>query len=475
MQDVLQALNKALRELPAKKDGEEKQAHTYQAISHSIGYLDIIKKPITEVKWPGPFDLNKARYSKQGDVDPEKPGQPVEPPVFRVHTTLSTSIPTSEYSQWYSDGIKRVTDEGILDNPDIFVSVAEIRITICSSALIKAITTVVSNTGLLSLENNVLQFKDPFQLIAHHFTEFEDLCANPVQDGIEDPELTASHLDMLLGYLKPFYGSRITEERERHARNVCTYRMMWLLFKPGVTVYSESEGRLAAYVVQDVEVDNSILHASPEDRLKPYVIHLWNLDFDGRYVGRCATSVTIGEFDGERQITSLKVIPCEFIDRGDDGTTRRNMEEKGRRWYGLLCGGQVYYSGDLLGASLRQVCIQTLQAYPWLKLGFQFEGRIYIDPASHYQVMTKIRPVIGQIDDFGEGLAMCPCVECVLRRPHPPKGFRWGLYDVLDPAKVKDLTLEDSPEGSMHRYMFCNWRTSGFVLNSRTWGKFYAF
>lgn len=101
----------------------------------------------------------------------------------------------------------------------------------------------------------------------------------------------------------------------------------------------------------------------------------------------------------------------------------------------------------------------------------KLEGRVYIDPASHYLTTKMEAPVVGNVGDDGKDLAKCPCGECFSRRAHPTKGFRWSRYDVLDPHKERDLTLTDSPEGFGHRYLLCAWETSGFVLKSRTWGK----
>jgi hypothetical protein len=131
--------------------------------------------------------------------------------------------------------------------------------------------------------------------------------------------------------------------------------MLWLLFKPGKTVYMESGGQLYAYVIRSMEVDKGILSATSRLQSPQYVVELWNLDFDGRFVGRTCTLVTIAHFDGERQVTSLKIFPCEFIDRQDNGETRRNLEDLGAKWYSYLRGRQLFYSGELIGPPKRQV------------------------------------------------------------------------------------------------------------------------
>jgi hypothetical protein len=184
-----------------------------------------------------------------------------------------------------------------------------------------------------------------------------DNAAQPVCD-----KETFDHLVLLFEFLKTSnYTTHISEEQERHTRNLCTFRMLWLLFKPGQTVYMESAGQLYAYVIKSMEVDKRINSATPRRISQPYVIELWNLDFDGDYVARSAHTVTIANFDGERQVTSLKIFPCEFIDRQDGGKTRKNLEDLGAKWYDYLRGHQLFYSGELMGPSKRQVNTRYMQ------------------------------------------------------------------------------------------------------------------
>lgn len=52
--------------------------------------------------------------------------------------------------------------------------------------------------------------------------------------------------------------------------------------------------------------------------------------------------------------------------------------------------------------------------------------------------------------------AKCQCEECHGRRPHPPHGFPWTHYDILNPAV---------------EYMLCDAFLQGFDLECRAWGK----
>jgi hypothetical protein len=107
---------------------------------------------------------------------------------------------------------------------------------------------------------------------------------------------------------------------------------------------------------------------------------------------------------------------------------------------------------------------------PSAKSYHQCNGRAYIDTRSYYAQYPDVMPTINNIEDMGKGLALCPCEECLGCRAHPPDGFRWSDYDVIDPWKTKNLETNGSPEPSRHRYLLCPRKLHGLVLKSRTWG-----
>lgn len=173
-----------------------------------------------------------------------------------------------------------------------------------------------------------------------------------------DKQLTFSELptrsrhedvEALIYFTQSFIdAANVAREYSRHKRNACIFGNIWLLFQPGMTVYARdgnSRG-LAAYIVSAIDTPSSILRPSYKHN-QPYLVHLWRLHYNGRYVTRQSCSAKIDYFDGERDITTLKVFPCEYLDQIDGGNARRKLQEQGRRWYGLLRGGAVQYSGKL--------------------------------------------------------------------------------------------------------------------------------
>jgi hypothetical protein len=347
-------------------------------------------------------------------------------------------------------------------------------------------------------------------------------------------ELGAMHLGLLLEFLNERFAlkQQVQEERARHRKSpaACTFRMLWLLFKPGSTVYVQTgDAKVSASVVQSITVDSGVL-SSTEGQISPLAVKLWHLDFDGRFVGRRSLSISIPHFDGERAVTSLRVFPCHFLDQTDGGETRNRLEKDGARWYKLLQGGLVHYDGELLGGEGRSVSDNSLVTPKLLLIRrTQYNGRIFVDSASCFRSGQSAIPVpiVGRINDMwpglpeefrdtsippttmppgrsrippirmqplrlghplaqvqtpapgfpgdvpsdGDGSVRCSCELCQGRRPHPPPGFRWTSYDGIDP-KTQD-SLEDSTgtEPPFHKYLLCSRELRGLALKTRKWGE----
>ena len=49
-------------------------------------------------------------------------------------------------------------------------------------------------------------------------------------------------------------------------------------------------------------------------------------------------SISIGQYEGERQVASLLVYPCKYLDSEDGGEIRKILIERDRKVYKLLRG-----------------------------------------------------------------------------------------------------------------------------------------
>ncbi|KAM0550860.1 hypothetical protein ACHAPJ_008724 [Fusarium lateritium] len=231
---------------------------------------------------------------------------------FEIVTILRTSVPAVFRERHNAEQLMK---GGILNKPNVTAKPVTTRLTIHSSAVLQLLRRYL---------------EEPFPLIAHHYDELD--AYRKVHEGGKAPDEDATGVKHL-GFLLDHFEKTVMDD----------------------ILYLESDGHLAAFVVQSVETDPAILATVAPDRPKPYKIALWSLGFDRKYVGRIDRSLTVAPFEGERKIASLRLVPCEYFDREDNGKLRKRLEDNGKRWYDLLPGGQVHYSGPVLDWPKRQV------------------------------------------------------------------------------------------------------------------------
>lgn len=342
-------------------------------VTHDVHIRDSDGYWLGSQVWPGKFDLTEARK-----------GLPIagHHGVLKVITDVRTSHRGDKHRGSYE--ARYIMDDGIFDNPSVGVRVHSTMVEITSPQFIRLLRGVSSYYPGLNLDGATLHLTEPYAVVAYHYKEIEAFQAtyDESDSTSEEKESGSSltnfpkrcdretylHVKTILGFIKEnIWKDRITLEQSRHARPepVCTYNMLWLLYEPGSTVYIESDGRLAAYIVQSVAADDAILTLPPE-RLKAYQVLVWYLDYDGRYIRRFTRHITIMPFAGEKSITSLSVIPCKFMDASDKGETRARLHIEGKRWYELLRGGLVRYTGDNLDTPRRLVSQEYIASLAYI-------------------------------------------------------------------------------------------------------------
>jgi hypothetical protein len=79
-------------------------------------------------------------------------------------------------------------------------------------------------------------------------------------------------------------------------------------------------------------------------------VTVWSLASAGDKIFRKEHFYEIMEYGGEREITSLEVFPCKYLDEQDSGKTRANLEVRGQRYYDILREFPLHmaYSGPTL-------------------------------------------------------------------------------------------------------------------------------
>ncbi|KAI1844808.1 hypothetical protein JX266_009036 [Neoarthrinium moseri] len=441
--------------------------------------------------WPTKFDLQEARRGL-----PNAGHQAFLKVVTELRTTHRSDKNRSAYESRY------ILEDGIFDNPSVGIRTHSTLLEITSAPFIQLLRRLVPYYPGTTLEGKILHIQEPYLVVAYHIKEIENFKAtyNGSKAITEDEEaislseqtlpdrcnkVTHYHIETILSFIKEnIWKDAIDLEMARHNQRepMCTYAMLWLLYEPGTTVYIESDGRLAAYIVQHVHTDPATLSLPPE-QLKPYNVITWYLDFDGRYIRRFSRIITIMPFSGEKPIASLSIIPSKFQDAKDQGETKARLHQEGKRWFELLRGGLVRYTGDNLEAPRQFV-----------------DGRVVVDCSSYHETKRREKrrrqkksksrsrkkddsdddsdsddddeevdaePEL--VDDLGVGTQKCPCDECMGLRPHPPQNFRWKEYDLINPLKEKTLELLEGQNDPLHRYLLCSKRLMGFVLKTRSW------
>lgn len=341
--------------------------HPHEQISHAVDFLDDEMRLAATRPRKKPFNLDKEtkRVSPQGSST-----------AFTVTTVLSTSI-AAHVNQYLPHIVQGLVKDNLMRNKDIGVKFHTMKLSIASPAIMQALRNVVLYYPDLGLRSDRLSLESPFSAIAQHLDKLQEyrlelMNSDSVGNGTVSVEFqkqnfppdhqsastlcyqkSAEHLGSLLDYLKTSYGDRIRAEKALNKQGLCNFSMLWLMLQPGTTVYvrTRRESLPSAMVIKSVETDPGILFRNDSER-SPYKLHLWYLDFDGRKVGRCLHEMELAQFDGEKKLTSLEVIPAHFLDLSDQGETRAKITERGRKWFRLLKGKMVRYQGQFMEDTL---------------------------------------------------------------------------------------------------------------------------
>ena len=310
-------------------------------------FLDVKNDLITVGPWDGLLDLEKARGNLARSYNS----------TLEVITEIKTSFDPYRPGRFVRDP----TAQEMLDNPEYRMEVKKRLIRIVSRRIIEALTRMVTYYPGVSLLGDQVKIEEPYCIIFHHMENIEEFQSTYSSSG-ERPlaetdhscdEVTHHHLDVLKSTVMQFFGEDVRQEKARYRQPIphATFKMLWLLYKPGTTVYTELDGGMQACVIRSVEFS----HKSTSKLKTPYCLSMWYMNFDGHRLGRCECTRYIGPFEGEREITSLRVYPCTFLDMRDDGLTRKTLEARGEKFYRFLSGAQVEYHGESLGNPARRV------------------------------------------------------------------------------------------------------------------------
>ena len=228
--------------------------------------------------------------------------------------------------------------------------------------------------------------EEPFCMLLHYNNEILQRCnrlkqSTSITDKVDEGELITQyeHLSYLSHFVSQRYDDSLRREIARHqaARPMCTYDLVWLLFRPGTVVYAWSDGTLLAYVVQSHSRETK---SGKDEKIRPPTvstledlerkkrddalsIRLWYLDFDGQTIGRRLVDIKIPSFDGEKPILSLPIFPKEYLKRDIAVDGELSIEEKlirrGKLFFEMTRRSYMQYDGKALYFPNRTVGLMT--------------------------------------------------------------------------------------------------------------------
>jgi hypothetical protein len=225
--------------------------------------------------------------------------------------------------------------------------VKEVFMEIYSQPLLEAIRQVVDYYPNQNLSGDVVLIHEPYCVLIHHEKELRKLHQKLSSHGKERTSVdieTVKHLEVLLDFLKPHF-DRIVLPIERRLQNkvpTIDFDSLWYLLRPGILAYCQYAGEWIGCVIMGVKgqvEENS-------GKITQWNIQIWFLRFSGG-LGRAFThssrdpySVSmrdqipetghyIARYEGEKDVTSLEVVPREYWDSIDNGARRERFEARG--------------------------------------------------------------------------------------------------------------------------------------------------
>lgn len=319
----------------------------------------------------------------------------------------------------------------------------------------------------------------------------------------EDEDVTREdaliHMKLLYTFLDPYCLSDMQREKSRWQRStpVCTFEWLWLMFPPGELVYeggSTDTEMMQAYQVKSFSLEGPFKY---DDDDKPIVnsrrlrrrdkmsaghsIKRLNIRVSYRtHDGRKATLRTrlfvVYPFKGEKVITELDIYPAKYL-KDPDGTTRKRLVTRGRRYQDLASRGQFDYHGDTFSGVRRRLdtrIVVDLETYFYAPkvtasrpISEPDEGSVYGLPSRRRVGPNADR---SEDDDSASGAGY---------RTYGRRGKSTNLWRGKAPttfqstSKHKRLKLVASEELPDEQYLICVPTIRAYILQERLWGQYF--
>ncbi|KAJ5630110.1 hypothetical protein N7528_003767 [Penicillium herquei] len=123
---------------------------------------------------------------------------------------------------------------------------------------------------------------------------------------------------------------QIIEIQERRCKSV-SFQEIPFLYPSGTLIYQKEGGAWRGFIVSGL----SGMDLQPSNNIGDLQIRAWSLDHDGVYFTRKYHTLTVSQFYGTRNITSLQFIPAGYLP--DESAIRKTLVKRGHRYWELGC------------------------------------------------------------------------------------------------------------------------------------------
>ena len=283
------------------------------------------------------IDTNEVVFARVGDkpLQVQDARDSGETPVLEVITNIRTF--------WNPRDDARNGKQPTDSQPPTAHSSPMASVKISSPAILNALPMIIDYHPGLRYFGESMNIPEPYAVLVHHEKElakYRERFAPDVElseeEKCERKAKTYDDLGVLATFLQDTVGASVQAERQRHSRGVCTFEMLWMLYKPGTDVYNDrfTTSKPNGYVVSRIGGE---MHGK---RASPLFVTMWYLKYDGWKMGRVNITIVQPPFDGERRIFELNTYPCEYLvedaEAKDFEPHRARLEDRGRMYWRLM-------------------------------------------------------------------------------------------------------------------------------------------
>src|SRR5262249_1744238 len=157
----------------------------------------------------------------------------------------------------------------------------------------------------------------PFNPFVHCWDVFIEAC--------DDESETGKHMQLLKSALEPELQDSFIVIKQFQSHGMIRYDQLWMIFKPGCFVYSESNDIERIYKLHRTES-----RKGRDGTGRYFLLHSYYIDWDGKMYGHALDMDGIEVFEGSKKYTDLGIYPLEI--HPNRAAVVERLVERGRRF-----------------------------------------------------------------------------------------------------------------------------------------------